>query len=135
MSYAPPPKAHQWHGMSMKSPMLMLLAVAVAGCAAPDGPVPLQTQPEALVCLAARVSGVLVADATYGLAYKNGGNVQGVVWPHGYSARRESGVVVLIDPTGRIVAREGDHIVSAGDYDTNDIARPCGDLEVNPPTQ
>ena len=82
------------------------------------------------VCPAARVSGTLTADSSYGLAYKNGVSVQGVVWPHGYSARRESGVVVLIDAAGHIVAREGDQIVSAGSYGADDVAMPCGDLDV-----
>jgi len=116
----------------VKAPML-LLAIAIAGCAdAADGPVPLQTHPVLTVCPAARVSGVLAADPNYGLGYKHSGDVQGVIWPQGYSARRESGVVVLIDPTGRIVAREGDRIVSSGSYDENDVALPCGDLEVTP---
>ena len=114
----------------MKGPMLVLLAVALAGCTAPDGPVTLLTHPMLTVCPAARVSGTLIADASYGLAYKNGSEVQGVIWPHGYSARRESGVVVLIDASGRTVAREGDHIVSAGSYGADGTAMPCGDLEV-----
>jgi hypothetical protein len=65
--------------------------------------------------------------------YKKGGCVQGVIWPHGYSARRDAGVVFLIDPSGRMVAREGDRILSAGSYDADDVALPCGDLQVNPP--
>jgi len=79
----------------------------------------------------ARVGGVLVSDAAYGLAFKSDGGAHGVVWPNGYSARREKdGVVVLIDPSGRIVAREGDTILSAGAWGDNGIAFPCTDLQV-----
>jgi hypothetical protein len=77
--------------------------------------------------------GVLVADPAYGLAFKRDGGVRGVVWPSWYSARREKdGVVDLIDPSGRIVAREGDTILSAGSSRAGDIALPCGDLQLNP---
>jgi hypothetical protein len=58
---------------------------------------------------------------------------RGVAWPNGYSARREQdGVVVLVDPTGRIVAREGDRIVAAGADGDDGIAYPECDLEVEP---
>lgn len=112
---------------------LAVLIVVIAGCApAPIGPVTIQTQPPRTVCEAARVGGVLVADPAYGLAFKSDGATRGVVWPNGYSARREKdGVVVLIDPSGRTVAREGDAILSAGNWHGDDIAFPCGDLEVN----
>ncbi len=114
------------------------VAVLVVGCtAAPVGPVTLQTQPERSVCDAARVAGVLVADPAYGLAYKEKDGTHGVVWPNGYSARRgQDGVVVLIDPSGRLVAREGNAIESAGNWHGDNVAFPCGVLYVNPsPTQ
>jgi len=118
----------------MRSPVLVLLAIALVGCAAaPDGAVALQTRPQQTICLAARVGGVLVADSNYGLAYQVDGGVHGVIWPHAYSARRVAGVVFLIDPSGRKLAREGDRIVSAGSYGPDGIALPCGDLQVNPP--
>jgi type IV pilus biogenesis protein CpaD/CtpE len=111
-----------------------ILAVLVAGCAsAPIGPVTLRTQPPSTVCEAARVAGVLVADPAYGLAYKEKSGTRGVVWPNGYSARRgQDGVVVLIDPSGRVIAREGDAIQSMGNWHGDNIAFPCGDLYVNP---
>jgi hypothetical protein len=83
------------------------------------------------VCAAARVGGVLVADPSYGLAFKRNDGTRGVVWPNGYSASRgQDGVVVLIDPSGRVVAREGDTISSAGSWGDSDVGLPCGDLEV-----
>ena len=114
---------------------LPILAVVVAACAsARIGPVTIQTQAPTTICPAARVGGILVADPASGLAFKwSDGSVHGVVWPDGYSARREQdGVVVLIDPAGRIVAREGDEIVSAGAVNDYGITFPCGDLEVHP---
>jgi hypothetical protein len=108
----------------------------LAGCAPAIGPVAIQTQAPQSICAAARVGGTLVADPDYGLGYKADGGTRGVVWPHGYSARREQdGIVVLIDPSGRIVAREGDSIESAGTWKGDpEIALPCGELEVNPST-
>src|SRR5207244_10506732 len=79
---------------------LPILAVVVAACAsARIGPVTIQTQAPTTICPAARVGGILVADPASGLAFKwSDGSVHGVVWPDGYSARREQdGVVVLID--------------------------------------
>jgi hypothetical protein len=82
----------------------------------------------------AAVGGVLAYDTTYGLGLKNGngGRVVVVVWPNGYSARREQdGVVVLIDPSGRTVAREGDRIAAAGALGDTAVYVEC-DLQVNP---
>lgn len=62
----------------------------------------------------ARMGGTLVADPSFGLALQNDGYRDGVVWPYGYSARRESGVIVLLGPSGAVVAREGDRIRAAG---------------------
>jgi len=105
----------------------------VAGCAsAPVGPVAINTQAPSNICEAARVGGVLTYDTTKGLAFKSGDTVHVVVWPNGYSARREQdGVVVLIDPAGRIVAREGDTIVAAGANGDTAVYPQC-DLQVNP---
>lgn len=118
----------------MRRRWLPILAGVLAGCApAPVGPVTLQTQPERPVCEIARVAGVLVADPAYGLAYKEEEGTRGVVWPNGYSARRgQDGVVALIDPAGRIVAREGDAIESGGYWQGDNVAFPCGELDVNP---
>ena len=113
---------------------LALLAALLAACAAapPVGPVRINTGGPSNVCAAAAVGGILAYDTTYGLGFKSGDRVRVVVWPYGYSARREQdGVVVLIDPSGRTVAREGDRIAAAGalgDYATFVMC----DLEVNP---
>jgi hypothetical protein len=110
-----------------------VLAAMVAGCAsAPIGPVAISTMAPISVCAAARVGGTLVYDATYGLGFKSGDSARVAIWPNGYSARREQdGVVVLIDPSGQIVAREGNRIVAAGANGDTAVYVEC-DLEVNP---
>jgi hypothetical protein len=112
---------------------LVLLAPLLGACApAPVGPVPINTAAPSNVCALAAVGGVLAFDTTYGLGFKSGESVRVVVWPYGYSARRESdGVVVLIDPSGRVVAREGDHLAAAGAFGDTATFVMC-DLEVNP---
>jgi hypothetical protein len=113
---------------------LVVLALVVVACSATpsDGPVALRTAQVGPVCEAARLSGILVADPTFGLAFKRDGGVQGVVWPTGYGARRESGVVVLIDPAGQVVAREGDYVVAAGAEGADGLDHPCSDIHVEP---
>jgi hypothetical protein len=110
-----------------------LAAALLTACAsAPVGPVPINTAPPGNVCATAAVGGVLSYDSTYGLGFKSGDRVRVVVWPYGYSARREKdGVVVLIDPSGQIVARDGDHIAAAGAFSDTATYVMC-DLEVNP---
>lgn len=93
----------------------MAFAWVLAGCSLTDGPVTIRTLPQGITaCDQARVSGTLVADSTYGLALENSGYRMGAVWPYGYTARRESGVVLLVGSGGVVVAREGDHIHAAG---------------------
>jgi hypothetical protein len=59
---------------------------------------------------------VLVADPTWGLALagtdaSGAPHRFGVVWSDVYSARRDRGAVMLLDASGNVVAREGDHVV------------------------
>ena len=115
--------------------MNFALLVLVAACAssAPIGPVVINTgDARSNICALAAVGGVLAFDTTYGLGFKWGDSVRVVVWPNGYSARREEdGVVVLIDPSDRVVAREGDTIRAAGALSDTATYVMC-DLEVNP---
>jgi hypothetical protein len=119
----------------MRRAGLSSLALVLAACAAPLGSVELQTQEETSICPSARVAGVLVADDVYGLAFESDAGRHGVVWPNGYSARREQEGFVLIDPSGQVIAREGDQIVSMGSRGLEgdqEIAYPCGQLHVTP---
>lgn len=83
---------------------------------------------------AARIGGVLTADATWGLGLKSYSTVDGVLWPFGYSARREPGGIVLLDRSGRIVAREGERIAMAGFQSDDRVNHPCfePDIELVP---
>lgn len=116
----------------MRIAATVVLIAQLAGCALTDGTVAIRTLPALDVCEMARVGGTLVADPTFGLALQNPGYRNGAIWPHGYSARRESGVVVLLDPSGRVVAREGDRILAAGGAGTDDAVNVECDIQVNP---
>ena len=108
------------------------LALLLAGCGTADGPVAIHTAAQPiLVCELARVSGTLVPDPTFGLALQNGADRRGATWPYGYTARRSSGVVELLDPSGRIIARAGDLIVAAGGATNSEFSVQC-DIQVNP---
>lgn len=111
----------------------VLLAAALAACAITDVPVTIRTRTRPNeVCNQARVGGVLIPDPTYGLAFKNPGYVQGVIWPFGYSARRESGVIVLIGPSGQVIAREGDRVLAAGGGSSGDAVNVDCEISVVP---
>lgn|SRR5512146_78127 len=138
----PARRRHAWLAYLAPAAALVLLvgiafvalsrAPSVGTTVEPDGPVSIQTRPSAAqVCEAGRVSGMLVADPTYGLALDRSGKTSGAIWPSGYSARRMSGVVVLVGPTGSIVAREGDQIVAAGAAGPDGTYEVECDLEVN----
>jgi hypothetical protein len=117
--------------------VLMLAAVLVASCAVLDGPVAIKTDPlSGGVCLLVPAPGVLVADSTWGLALQGSDRAGqrhrfGVIWPHGYTARRESGTVVLLDEQGELVAHEGDNVVL--DAAIHDPLTPCTDIQIVPP--
>lgn len=111
------------------------LLAAACSAAPSDGPVALRTAQVGPVCQAARLSGILVADPTHGLAFRRDGTVNGVVWPDGYRASRDSGVVVLIDPAGQIVAREGDLVVAGGAEGADGLSHPCVDIHVETPAR
>jgi hypothetical protein len=104
--------------------ILVSRAPSVGPTVQADGPVAIQTRAPNDVCEAARVSGTLVPDPTYGLGLQRSGRTSGAIWPFGYSAQRVSGKVVLIGPSGAIVAREGNSIVASG------AAGPDGTVEV-----
>ena len=115
--------------------LFALLAVSsLAGVAcSPDGPVALQTYHMAgAACGALPARGVLVADPIWGLALAGTDDSGaphrfGVVWPDVYSARRDRGTVILLEASGNVVAREGDHVVL--DSPRGDPLHAC-DIEV-----
>ena len=122
---------------AIPSPSTRASALPSEACAGSECTVHLQTQPSphpGEACEAARIGGVLTADADWGLGLKSYSTVDGVLWPFGYSARREPVGIVLVDRSGRIVAREGDRIAMAGFQSDDRVNHPCyePDLEVVP---
>jgi len=82
-------------------------------------------------CPAALLEGELVADDEFGFAVTHAdGFTSSVTWPHGYVAR-DADRRELLDGSGRVIAREGDHIALGGG---EGAAGPgfvvCGDFEV-----
>ncbi len=116
--------------------ILFAIALLTAACSGPsDGPVSIQTNAHLdRICPLIPMYGVLVADETWGLAFQSvddSGNRHrfGVVWPHGYSARREHGVISLIAANSDLVAREGDRVVLDANASSDPIY-PCGGVEL-----
>jgi len=83
-------------------------------------------------CPAALIEGTLVADERWGMALAGtDGLRRKVLWPHGYTARREAGGLVLYDAGGSVVAREGDVVSMAGGETGSDGPwLACGGISV-----
>lgn len=84
-------------------------------------------------CPAALLEGELVADDEFGFVVAHAdGFASPVTWPHGYVAR-DAERRELLDGSGRVIAREGDHVALGGGEGT---AGPgfvvCGDFSVTP---
>lgn len=110
------------------SPMLMGLLM-LAACSGPLIPVPTQPPPLSTpqLCMLARSSGRLVADARWGLALDDpAGFVREVIWPYGYVARQDERLVLLND-AGQIIAGEGDEVaITGGETRSNGPWLACG---------
>lgn len=78
------------------------------------------------------IIGVLAPEPTYGLGLRNEARqFVGVIWPFGYSARRDEAGTILFDRLGRALAREGDTVQMAGWIDDRDDAvHPCASPEL-----
>lgn len=106
------------------------LVVKVADVPGPVA-VPLSTASGACFFTALQ-SGYLVAHSDTGLGIRNGARTSPVLWPPGYSARRERGVAVLVRPDGVIAAREGD-VIYFGSYTDDARVVACGQVNIGPP--
>ena len=114
--------------------LVFILSVGVAvGPGGPGGPVALATQSDE-GCFLANTTGMLVSDATAGTAIVQedmGKLTAQVLWPTGYTARRNGGVEVL-DRAGHVVARTGQRYELLGGYNDADQWIAC-DGGVYPP--
>lgn len=106
--------------------LLALAACSPAASAAPTAPASaaqafgIRTAPvEPQACMDALLGGTLARHAQSGLGVASAdGQQTAVEWPFRYSARLEGGRVVLLDETGKVVAREGDAITVGGGFGT-----------------
>lgn len=82
-------------------------------------------------CPGALIEGPLIADSRWGIALDDtAGFVRKVLWPYGYSARRDERVV-LLDESGRVVAGEGDLVsIGGGEISGNGPWLACGAFKV-----
>ena len=142
--------------MAPRSRALILVAAATifAACsgAASPSPTPEPTPSAAIgeafairtaaappqACMDALVSGKLVQHPASGLGIGIVGSpALAVEWPFGWTARVQVGRVVLLDETGKVVAREGDDVQMGGGQGAlpglNAIWFTCGGLEVTRP--
>ena len=76
-----------------------------------------------------------MADDEFGFVVEHAdGFSSSVVWPHGYVAR-DSERRELLDGSGRVVARAGDHFSAGGGWlgrSDADGFTPCGRIEITP---
>ena len=100
-------------------------ACASAGCSLAIRTEPAPGGPNS-ICEAAFIGGVLAADPADGLGLRGETHgVASVVWPFGYSARRESSGIALLDRSGQVVAREGDTVAMVGAWGDDGTAYPA----------
>ena len=102
---------------------LALGLMVLAGCAGQ-----LRTGPQNAgnACDAALIAGSLARSEATGLGVRNDdGVVDPVVWPFGFTIGQGVTRVLLIDPTGRTVAREGDRIEAGGGANAEGIFAIC----------
>jgi hypothetical protein len=118
---------------------LLVLSLAACGSGAqaasvpPAEPFAIRTAADStLMCMDALLAGTLTRSAASGLgvAAENGQSTA-IEWPFGYSARVEADRVVLVDETGKVVAREGEAISLGGGLG-NALWYACGPVTVIP---
>ena len=83
-----------------------------------------------MACPTALATGVLTASGTDLLLTDDTGTPDDVVWPDGYSVRRDGDALVLVNRFGFVMAREGDRIDVGGGVMTDDRFHGCGDVVV-----
>jgi len=96
--------------------LLIALGVASASCT--------------VSCATALASGVLTANGTDLLLTDDTGAPIDVVWPDGYSVRRDGDALALVNRFGFVMAREGDRIDMGGGVGTDDRFHGCNDIVV-----
>ena len=111
---------------------LLLLVLTSAACAVPTlAPTPVDS---AEACPAALLEGELLADDQDAFLVRHEeGFVIAVIWPDGYTVR-DGDTRELVDPSGEVVAREGDLVALGGGMNLDESAFVvCGPFTVTPP--
>jgi hypothetical protein len=110
------------------------VSTASASAAAVAAPVGLRTAPQvAQACMDALMTGTLARHPQSGLGITaDDGQSMAVEWPFRYSARAESGRILLLDENGKVVACEGDEISVGGGFG-NAFWHACGPVTVQQP--
>jgi hypothetical protein len=116
---------------------LLVVATAACGAAAPaptTAPVPAfairvaAAEPEG--CAQALLVGSLERTALSGLGVGTADGITAVEWPFGYRAAFDATQVVLLDGSGRIVAREHDRVHVSGGLGNGPTWFACGGVTV-----
>jgi hypothetical protein len=111
------------------------LAVALLLCAcdliADATPAPSDPAGTPAECPGALLEGELIRDDASGFLVRHAeGFVTPIVWPAGYTVR-DADARELLDPSGAVVAREGDEVALGGGFTEGDTAFiVCGPFEV-----
>jgi hypothetical protein len=110
---------------------LALVAVLLAACSTQLRTATVESE----ACMLALTSGTLARHPETGLGIAGPeGTVQAVEWPFGYSAWTEVSQTVLVDETGKVIAREGDQIeVGGGLGNGEQLWHACGGVQVVAP--
>jgi hypothetical protein len=94
------------------TPIVSVIPVPTHASPPPGSPQP---------CPAALIQGRLVADEQWGIAVGvEDGSVIKVIWPYGYASRADGDRMALVDGSGQVVAREGDHVEIGGGFSGGD---------------
>ncbi len=107
---------------------LALVALVLVACA----PSQLRTAPApATACDLALTAGSLEKHPQTGLGIAESDVlVHPVQWPFGYSARMDVSSIVLVDETGKVVAREHDRVEVGGGMGADGVWFACGPVSV-----
>lgn len=109
---------------------ITLVMAFVVGCSLAPSTNLKAAAAEPQACMDALLGGKLTRHAETGLGVTSAdGTSTAVEWPFGYTARNELGKLVLLDKTGKVVAREGDEITVGGGFG-NTLWHACGGVNV-----
>ena len=112
---------------------LILVRPSVAPPATSTGDVPTAStagptpSPTSEPCMTALAEGTLVPKRGTLDLQSTTGQTLAISWESGYTVRQDGGVLVVIDPLGKIVARQGDFVRVGGGFG-NGVFHACGGI-------